>query len=165
MKVTVRRPHRRDFLKATGLLGLVSTAGIGSARTSKNGNGCKADDTLRLLSEVAVNGAQEVATEKTWAYVATCDGFAVVDWRNPNRPNSSAYAPGTGIADVKIGGDLFAVSTQGSEHDHGPSEAPDVDPRRPGRIEPHPGGRGGDRAGSRNSPQRSQLRPHPSRAL
>jgi nitrous oxide reductase len=79
MKVTVRRPHRRDFLKATGLLGLAGIAGIGSARTSKNGNGRKADDTLRLFSEVAVNGAREVVTEKTGAHVATGDGFAVVD--------------------------------------------------------------------------------------
>jgi hypothetical protein len=29
---------------------------------------------------------------------------------------------------VKIGGDLFAVNTQGSEHDHGLGEDPDVDP-------------------------------------
>ncbi|WP_435176492.1 LVIVD repeat-containing protein [Halorussus sp. AFM4] len=88
------------------------------------------DDTLRLFGEVAVDGAAEVVTRDTWAYVATGDGFAVVDWRNPNRPElvGTWDAPGTGIADVKVDGDLLAVSTQGGEHDHGPGEDPDVDP-------------------------------------
>lgn len=79
---------------------------------------------------MAVPGAQEVVTQKTWAYIATGDGFAVVDWRNPNRPErvGTFHAPGTGIADVKVDGDLLAVSSQGSEHDHGPGEDPDPDP-------------------------------------
>lgn len=124
----MRSPRRRDFLKATGAFGLAGMAGVTSARGRETGNGT--DGTLRLFGEVAVDGAAEVVTQDTWAYVATGDGFAVVDWRNPNRPElvGAWDAPGTGIADVKVDGDLLAVSTQGSEHDHGPGEDPDVDP-------------------------------------
>ncbi|MCL7416898.1 MAG: beta-propeller domain-containing protein [Halalkalicoccus sp.] len=125
----MRSPRRRNFLKATGVVGFAGVAGIGSARGLGNGRG-SGDDTLRLFSEQAVDGATEVVTQNTWAYVATGDGFAIVDWQNPTQPElvGTWDAPGTGIADVKVDGDLLAVSTQGGEHDHRPSEDPDVDP-------------------------------------
>lgn len=124
----IPRFTRRNVLKTTGLLATTGLSGIGSA--SPPDNSAEEDDTLRLFSEVAVDGAQEVVTEKTWAYVATGDGFAVVDWRNPNRPErvGTWHAPGTGIADVKVDDGLLAVSTQGEDHDHGPGEDPDADP-------------------------------------
>lgn len=114
-----RRYTRRTALKTTGLLASVGLSGVAAGRPSGNGNGRGNDDSLRLFSEVAVSGAQEVVTQDTWAYVATGDGFAVIDWRNPNRPErvGTFHAPGTGIADVNVDGDLLAVSSQG-EHDH-----------------------------------------------
>lgn len=119
------RTTRRTALKTVGLLAFTGASGV--AAGSPPGND---DDTLRRFSEVAVPGAQEVVTQKTWAYIATGDGFAVVDWRSPDRPErvGTFHAPGTGIADVKVDGDLLAVSSQGSEHDHGPGEDPDPDP-------------------------------------
>jgi hypothetical protein len=125
-----RRFTRRTALKTTGLLAAAGLSGVAAGSPAGNGRG-KSGDTLRRFSEVAVSGAQEVVTQKTWAYVATGDGFAVVDWRNPNRPErvGTFHAPGTGIADVKVDGDLLAVSSQGGgEHDHGPGDDPDPDP-------------------------------------
>ncbi|NIC00906.1 hypothetical protein [Halobacterium sp. R2-5] len=125
-----RRFTRRTALKTTGLLAAVGLSGVAAGSPAGNGRD-KDGDTLGRFSEVAVSGAQEVVTQKTWAYVATGDGFAVVDWRNPNRPErvGTFHAPGTGIADVKVDGDLLAVSSQGGgEHDHGPGEDPDPDP-------------------------------------
>ncbi|WP_458204535.1 LVIVD repeat-containing protein [Haladaptatus sp. NG-SE-30] len=119
---------RRTALKIAGLLGAAGFTGVASSRNSNTRN--ENDDRLRLFSEVAVDGATEVVTQNGWAYVATGDGFAVVDWRNPNRPELVGMwdAPGTGIADVKVDGDLLAVSTQGGEHDHGSGEDTTVDP-------------------------------------
>lgn len=113
------RTTRRTALKTVGLLALSGASGVATASPPGNGNARGDDDKLRRFSEVAVSGAQEVVTQKTWAYVATGDGFAVVDWRNPNRPErvGTFHAPGTGIADVNVDGDLLAVSSQG-EHDH-----------------------------------------------
>lgn len=114
-----RRPRRRGFLKAVGALGLSGIAGIGSGRPPGNGNGSAKADELRLFSEVAVDGSLEVVTQTTWAYVATGDGFAVVDWRNPTRPElvDTVDAPGSDIADVKVEGDLLAASSETGETD------------------------------------------------
>lgn len=126
-----RRFTRRTALKTTGLLAASGLSGLASAGPPGNGDGPSDDDTLRLFSEVAVDGAAEVVTQNTWAYVATGDGFAVVDWRKPTRPElvGTWDAPGTGIADVKVDGDLLAVSTQGGEHDH--EDGDDGDQRDP----------------------------------
>ncbi|WP_253513438.1 LVIVD repeat-containing protein [Halorussus vallis] len=115
-------------MKATGALGFAGFTGVTAGRGGEIGT--SSSETLRLFGEVAVSGATEVVTQNTWAYVATGDGFAVVDWRNSNRPQlvGTWDAPGTGIADVKVDGDLLAVSTQGGEHDHGPGEEPNADP-------------------------------------
>ncbi|NHN46509.1 twin-arginine translocation signal domain-containing protein [Halostella sp. JP-L12] len=114
----MRRPRRRDFLKATGALGLTGIAGVGSASPPGNGNGREKDDTLRLFSEVAVDGSLEVSIQKNHAYVATGNGLAVVDWRNPNRPevvgSMTADDPAGGILDAKVEGDLASLASNGS---------------------------------------------------
>jgi LVIVD repeat len=112
-------PSRRTVLKYLGT-GTATLASVSSA-SAKGWNQASKTDTMRLFSEVDVDGAQEVVTQNTWAYVATGDGFAVIDWRNPNRPEKvvDMHAPGVGIADVKVENDILAVCSQGSEeHDH-----------------------------------------------
>lgn len=111
-------PTRRTLLKALGATAAVG--GVGTAAAS-----ARPDDTLRLFGEEAVSGATEVVTQGTNAYVATGDGLAVVDWRNPGRPRTIAEmnVPGVGVWDVKVDGDLLAISSQGAEdddedHDH-----------------------------------------------
>ncbi|NHN41816.1 twin-arginine translocation signal domain-containing protein [Halorubellus sp. JP-L1] len=113
----MRLPERREFLKATGALGLAGVAGVGSASPPGNGNGRGTDDSLRLFSEVAVGGTAEVSTQGTYAYVATGDGLGVVDWQNPNRPelvgSMTADAPAGGILDAKVEGDLVSLASNG----------------------------------------------------
>jgi hypothetical protein len=108
---------RRRFLKVVGTAAVgLGASGMTSARKQTHKSA-----TLRLISEVGVEGATEVVAQNKWAYVATGDGFSVVEWRNPNRPEKvvDMHAPGVGIADVKVEGDVLAVSSQGSEeHDH-----------------------------------------------
>jgi hypothetical protein len=117
------RRTRRSVLKASGTLTTLGAVGVGSARSHGRGRGRSDDrgqgrgsgsDELRLFSEQAVDGASEVVTQGVYAYVATGEGFGVVDWRNPGRPELVATrdAPGSGIADVKVDGDLLAVGSQ-----------------------------------------------------
>jgi len=111
----MRRPRRRDFLKVTGALGLSGIAGIGSASPPGNGNGRGTDDTLRLFSKQAVDGSLEVSTQGNYAYVATGDGLAVVDWHNPTRPelvgSMTASDPAGSILDAKVEGDLASLAS------------------------------------------------------
>ena len=110
---------RRNVLKALGA-GTASLGVIGSA-SARNGPRGSETSQMRLFSKVDVAGAQEVVADNEWAYVATGDGFAVVDWRNPTQPEKvvDMHAPGVGIADVKVEDDILAVCSQGSEeHDH-----------------------------------------------
>lgn len=86
------RTTRRTTLKTIGLLVFTGTAGVAAGSPAGNGRG-NGDNSLRRFSEVTVPGAQEVVTQETWAYVATGDGFAVVDWRNPNRPERVVDVP------------------------------------------------------------------------
>lgn len=113
----MHRPHRRDFLKVTSALGLAGVTGIGSASASKNGTSRETDDTLRLFSEVAVDGALEIAPQGNYIYVATGNGLGVVDWRNPNQPelvgSMTAADPAGGILDAKVDGDLVSLASNG----------------------------------------------------
>jgi hypothetical protein len=113
----MRGPHRRDFLKATGALGFAGFSGAASAGVPGNENGGSDDDTLRLFSEVAVGGSLEVSTQGNYAYVATGDGLAVVDWRNPTQPelagSMTAADPAGGILDAKVEGDLASLASNG----------------------------------------------------
>ncbi|WP_265108560.1 LVIVD repeat-containing protein [Halosolutus halophilus] len=108
----MRSPQRRDVLKATSALALAGIAGVGSASGPDDGG-----DTLRLFSEVAVGGSLEVSTQGTRAYVATGNGLAVVDWRNPTRPevvgSMTAADPAGGILDAKVEGDLASLASNG----------------------------------------------------
>lgn len=112
----MRDPRRRDFLKATGALGLANFAGVGSARGPGQGRR-SGDDTLRLFSEQAVAGSLEVSTQGDHAYVATGDGLAVVDWADPTRPelvgSMTAADPAGGILDAKVDGDLAGLASNG----------------------------------------------------
>lgn len=124
------RPTRRTVLRTGSALAAAGLVGITSAQRPDRKQ--DSPDTLRLVSDVDVDGTAEVDAEDTWAYVATGDGFAVVDWRNPNRPQKvvDQDAPGSAIADVKVDGSLLAVSTQDEEHDDDGHEGGhgDVDP-------------------------------------
>ncbi|WP_435348475.1 LVIVD repeat-containing protein [Haloarchaeobius sp. HRN-SO-5] len=109
----MEHPRRRDVLKATGALCLTGVAGVGSAQGPGNGG----DDVLRLFSEVAVGGSLEVSTQGDHAYVATGNGLAVVDWRNPTDPqvvgSMTAADPAGGILDAKVEGDLVSLASNG----------------------------------------------------
>lgn len=101
---------RRDLLKLLGAAGAVGSIGTAKARTS----GAGVDD-LRLFGEQAVDGATEVVTQGDFAYVATGDGLAIIDWRNPGAPELlvDTDVPGVAVWDVKVDGDLLAISSQG----------------------------------------------------
>jgi hypothetical protein len=110
----VDRFTRRSVLKASGALTATGLAGVSTARgRSRDAN----ETTLRLFSEEAVDGTTEVVTQHNYAYVATGTGLAVVDWRNPRRPRQvvTTDVPGTGVNDVKVDGDLLAISSQDAE--------------------------------------------------
>lgn len=114
----MRNPLRRDVLKATGMLGLVGITGVASAghpASSEPSDERTSTDTLRLFSEVAVEGALEVSTQGNYAYVATGDGLAIVDWHDPLRPDvvgsMTAAEPAGGILDAKVEGDLVSLAS------------------------------------------------------
>ena len=114
-----RQHTRRTVLKATTALVGSGFAGV-TAGQRGHGRG-QSDDELRLFGEQAVAGTTEVVTQGTYAYVATDQGLAVVDWRNPGQPELvvDMEVPGVGVWDVKVDGDLLAISSQGAEdHDH-----------------------------------------------
>lgn len=121
-------PNRRGLLKLLGATAAVGSTGVAGAKPDRAG---PPDRKARLFSSVDVAGAQEVVAQNKWAYVATGDGFAVVDWRNPTRPEKvvDMHAPGVGIWDVKVEDDILAVCSQGSEeHDHDGEEGENTVP-------------------------------------
>jgi hypothetical protein len=113
--------HRRTVLKSLGAGALtVGSIGTVSAKNHDNGtHGQGSDDDLRLFAEQAVDNSHELVTQKHYAYVATGDGFAVADWRNPGRPETVAEVTvpesNPGILDVKVDGDLLGVAYNGTE--------------------------------------------------
>lgn len=114
-------PHRftrRTILKTSGALAGTGLAGTAAARS---------DHDLRLFSEQAVAGSTEVVTQGHLAYVATGTGLAVVDWRNPARPELlvDMEVPGVAVWDVKVEDNLLAISSQG-ENERGDGGAPDT---------------------------------------
>jgi hypothetical protein len=117
----IPRTTRRTALKTIGLLAFTGTAGVAAAsppgNSNGNGNGNGADDSLRLFSEVAVDGTHEIATDGSYAYVATGSGLSVVDLRNPTQPevvgSMTASDPAGGILDAKVDGDLVSLASNG----------------------------------------------------
>lgn len=99
------------------MLALGGIAGIGSARDPDDGAGRSKRDTLRRFSDVAVDGSREVSIQGSYAYVATGTGLAVVDWRNPTRPevvgSMTAADPAGDILDAKVEGDLASLASNG----------------------------------------------------
>ena len=110
--MTMRGPRRRDILKGAGALGLAGFTGVASA-IPRNAT----DDTLRLFSEVAVDGSLEVSTQGNYAYVATGNGLTVVDWQNPTQPevvgSMTASDPAGSVLDAKVEGDLASLASNG----------------------------------------------------
>lgn len=110
----VRQHTRRTVLKTTAGLAVTGFAGVTAARGG-HGNG-KSDDSLRLFSEEAVGGATEVVTQNNHAFVATGGGLTILDWKNPGQPEvlvDDMEVPGVAVWDVKVDGDLLAISSQG----------------------------------------------------
>ncbi|SEO80588.1 LVIVD repeat-containing protein [Halogranum amylolyticum] len=116
---------RRTALKAFGSSLVASgLAGSVNAHGEEGGDGTAANEgRLRLFSDVAVDGALEAVTQGNYVYVATGSGLAVVDWRNPARPEVVARLDASdpdegevgGILDVKVDGDLASLaSNEGS---------------------------------------------------
>jgi hypothetical protein len=114
--------HRRAVLKSLGAgaltLGSIGTAAAGNHHSNGNGNGQGSDDDLRLFAEQTVDNSHELVTQNKYAYVATGDGFAVADWRNPGRPETVAEVTvpeeTPDILDVKVEGDLLCVAYNSS---------------------------------------------------
>ena len=117
----IRKPTtqstRRTVLKLTGGLaasGLVGTAG---AHPSSGDESENHSEGLHLFSEQAVSGTREVVTQKNHVYAATGSGMAVVDSRDPRRPELiatlEANDPAGGILDVKVDDDLASLASNG----------------------------------------------------
>lgn len=134
-------PSRRSILKYLGASAVTASA-IGTV----SANSKKMPSTLRLFSEQSVAGAMEVVTEQNHAYVATGDGMAVVDIRNPGRPETVATVdlasdieanlgiedPSVEILDVKVDGDIAALANNdGAENPGGISLYDVSDPANP----------------------------------
>ena len=116
--------RRRTVLKGLGVAGTVGVGAVASAAADGPGRGADRGE-LRLLGEAETPGARQVTTQGRYAYVATNDrGLAVIDWRNPGRPEVVAdiELPGEGIWDVKVDGDLLVISSQWAGEDEDPAE-------------------------------------------
>ncbi len=118
---------RRTVLKTTAGLAATGFAGVTAAGNGRD-NGNSDDSELRLFSEQAVGGATEVVTQGNEAFVATGGGLTILDWKNPGRPEvlvDDMQVPGVAVWDVKVEGDLLAISSQG-ENERGDDGDPDA---------------------------------------
>ena len=108
---------RRTALKTLGV-GVLAVGSTGTAAAKKD-NSQDSDKTLRLFAEQAVDDTRELVTQGNYAYHATANGFAVVDIRNPGRPETVANVTvpesGPDILDVKVDGDLLGVAYNGTD--------------------------------------------------
>lgn len=103
---------RRSVLKLLGTgLAVGSTGNVALADKGED----RSPHELRLFGEQAISGATEVVTQDTLAFVATGQGLAIVDWSSPGRPEVlvEQSVPGVAVWDVKVEGDLLAISSQG----------------------------------------------------
>lgn len=139
---------RRTVLKTLGAVGALGS--IGTASADPRG---RDDNELRLFSEQAVEGTREVVTQKNYAYVATLDGMAIVDFRNPRRPELVADIEASepdeiggddegsvgGILDVKVDGNLAGMAHNGGD---GITTVDVSDPENPQELAFHRAGEG-----------------------
>lgn len=104
------RIDRRTFLQTTAATGLA----LGGVSTASAQSGTEVGK-LRLFSEESVNGSLEVDLQGDYAYVATGDGMAVVDWSNPLQPNTVADVTvepsARGSLDVKVDGNVASLAS------------------------------------------------------
>jgi hypothetical protein len=114
--------ERRTVLKTLGAVGAVSGAGTAVASRRRR-------DELRLFGEAEADNAMEVVTQGNYAYIATGRGMAIVDWRNPGRPELVADIEASdpdeiggddegavgGVLDVKVDGDVAVMAHNGGE--------------------------------------------------
>ena len=160
---------RRTVLKTLGATGALGS--IGTASATPPGRGRGNDDELRLFSEQQIgggdHGTNEVVTQQNYAYAATDIGMAVVDWRNPGRPELVARIEATeglgdgdhgrgtavddggddtgetpdvgGVLDVKVDGDVAAMAHNAG---HGITTVDVSDPENPEELAFHDAGHG-----------------------
>jgi hypothetical protein len=114
------RPTRRAVLRAGGLL-------VGAGRFGSVTAGREPSGSYRPLGEVEVPGTREaVVGDGDWVYLATSDGYAVVDASDPTDPVVAAaardLAPAGGGAplrrvwDVAYDDDRLLVAGQDDDH-------------------------------------------------
>ena len=126
---------RRTALKLIGTaIGVSGTAGPAAAHTK--GANDEASSTnehdvndLRLVGEVAIDGANELVVTGKYVYVATREGIAVVDAKNPRRPQKVVEmdVPGVAVNDIRVEGDLLGVCSQGSQ-ERGDGDTEEAEP-------------------------------------
>lgn len=135
--------HRRTALRA-GVAALAGTAVLGRA-------GAADDEPYAPLGSVAVEGTREVVVGDggRTAYLATTDGYAVVDVAEPERPTVVAErrdlladeddGPLSGVWDVAVSGDrLLVVAPAHGGHDLRGALLVDVsDPGSPEQVAFH----------------------------
>lgn len=105
---------RRTTLKLSGALAATGLAGVTSARRADR----RDVNELRLFSEMETNegrGARDVIPYGNYGLIADSEGMTVVGWRNPGRLRTVAEVNGRGpdINDVKVGGDLAGLASDG----------------------------------------------------
>ncbi|WP_053948277.1 LVIVD repeat-containing protein [Halolamina sediminis] len=137
--------HRRQFLRAAGCA--IPAVGALPATASAT------QSAFEPLGSVSITGATEavVGPESETAYVATQDGFAVVDISTPNEPavlqrrtgllSEREGGPMQEILDVKVAGDRLLVAGPANGHEEPVVEGfllYDVtDPKDPERVAFH----------------------------
>jgi hypothetical protein len=137
--------RRRDFLRTGGATVLALSAGRAGAQTATD-----ADDSFEPLGRLTLPGAKELVADGDTSYVATTDGFAVVDTSDPADPTLLAErrdvlpehpdGPLIDVFDGKLGGDYYALGAPGEPLDGVPYAAVvfDVsDPADPQRVLAH----------------------------
>lgn len=112
-----KNTSRRHFLSLLGGTAALTDAATVAAATTRQPQENNPRQ-LQLVGELSVKeGVGEVSVQGKYAYATTHGKFIVVDISNPENPTRVAEAkvPGVDIHDIKVAGDLVAVSSQGSE--------------------------------------------------
>lgn len=126
---------RRTALKVIGTaIALPAGTTTAAGRTIDSSDGTSSSsghtvDNLKLVGEVAIEGANELVINGNYVYVATREGMAVVDARNPRQPQKVVEmdVPGVAVNDIRVEGDLLGVCSQGSQ-ERGDGDTEEADP-------------------------------------